>query len=62
MVTVEACDRCGADLSAVAPSDRERRVLYNIVFQVIEQRVGAEVKQCPNCQARNTGAFSSLAA
>ena len=56
-VTVETCDSCGADLSEVAPSDRERRVLYDIVFQVIEQRVEAEVKQCPDCQARNKGAF-----
>ena len=56
-VTVEACDRCGADLSEVAPSDRERRVLYDIVLQVIEQRVEAEVKQCPDCQARNKGEF-----
>ncbi len=56
-VTVETCDSCGADLSEVAPSDRERRVLYDIVFQVIEHRVEAEVKQCPDCQARNKGAF-----
>ena len=56
-LTVAACDSCGADLSDVAPTERERRVLYDIVFQVVEQRVTAEVKQCPDCQARCKPAF-----
>ena len=56
-VPVTACDDCGADLSGVDPVDRECRVLYDIVFQVIEQRVEAEVKQCPACQARSKGQF-----
>ena len=56
-LTVAVCDRCGTDLSDVAASERERRVLYDIVFQVVEQRVTAEVKQCPHCQARCKPAF-----
>ena len=56
-LTVEACDRCGADLSQVAASDRERRVRYDIVFQLIEHRVEAELKHCPDCQARSKAAF-----
>ena len=56
-LTVAACDSCGADLSDVAASERERRVLYDIVFPVVEQRVTAEVKQCPHCQARCQPAF-----
>ena len=56
-LTAAVCDSCGADLSQVAPSERERRVLYDIVFQVVEQRVTAEVKQCPDCQARCKPAF-----
>ena len=56
-LTVEACDSCGSDLSDVDPLDRERRILYDIVFQVIEQRVEAEVKQCPDCQARSKAQF-----
>jgi transposase len=56
-LTAAVCDRCGADLSDVAPLERERRVLYDIVFQVVEQRVTAEVKQCPHCQARCQPAF-----
>ena len=56
-LTVVACDRCGSDLSDVAPLQRERRVRYDIVFEVVEQRVAAEVKQCPDCQARSKAAF-----
>ena len=52
-LTVESCHQCGADLAQVAASQRERRVLYDITFQVSEQRVEAEVKHCPACQARN---------
>ena len=56
-LTVAVCDSCGADLSQVAPLERERRILYDIVFQLVEQRVTAEVKQCPDCQARCKPAF-----
>ena len=56
-LTVAACDNCGADLSQVAASDRERRVLYDIVFQLVERRVEAEVKHCPACQARSKAEF-----
>ena len=56
-LTVEACDSCGADLSQVAASERECRVLYDIVFQVIEHRVEAGCQQCPHCQARSKADF-----
>ncbi len=46
--TVAACDACGADIDG--PVDRERRVLYDIVFEVVERR--AEIKECPKCKAR----------
>ena len=55
--TVEACDACGADLSDVDPVDRERRILHDIVFEVVERRVDAEVKECPECRARTKGQF-----
>ena len=54
-ITVEACDNCGTDLSNVDPIDRDRQILYDIVFQVIEHRV--EVKQFPDGQARSKAAF-----
>ncbi len=56
-VAVEACDACGADLSGVDPVDRERRVLRDIVFEAVERRAEAEVKECPECRARTRGRF-----
>ncbi len=44
--TVAACDACGADIDG--PVDRERRVLYDIVFEVVERRA----EECPKCKAR----------
>ncbi len=43
-IVVDACDACGADLHDVDPVDRECRVLYDIVFEVVERRVEAEIK------------------
>jgi len=56
--TVETCDACGADLTGVDPVSRERRILYDIVFEVVEHRVDAEVKECPDCRTRTKGRFS----
>ncbi len=59
-ITVDAGDACGADLDDVDPVDRERRVLYDIVFEVVERRVDAEIKECPKCRARTKGRFPDL--
>ena len=56
-VAVEACDACGADLSGAGPVGRERRILHDIVFEVVERRVDAEIKECPDCRARTRGRF-----
>ena len=56
-VTVATCHACGADLAGVDPVGRERRILYDIVFEVVERRVEAEVKQCPDCRTRTKGRF-----
>ena len=56
-VTVETCDACGGDLGDVDPVDRERRILYDIVFEVVETCVDAEIKECPGCRARTKGRF-----
>ncbi len=53
--TVAACDACGADIDG--PVDRDRRVLYDIVFEVVERRVDIEIKECPKCKARTKGRF-----
>ena len=55
--SVETCDACGADLTGIDPVSRERRILYDIVFEVVEHRVDAEVKECPDCRTRTKGRF-----
>ena len=55
--TVEVCDSCGTDLSDIEPSAREQRVLRDIKFTVVEVKVDAEIKDCPECRARTKGRF-----
>ncbi len=54
---VTACRQCGHDLSGTACSGHEARVEIDIVFETVERRVEAEIKDCPRCRARNKGAF-----
>ena len=56
-VTAETCEACGGDLSHVDAIDRERRILFDIVFEVACRRVDAEIKECPDCRARTKGRF-----
>ena len=56
-VAVETCEACGGGLSNVDAIRRERRILFDIVFEVVERRVDAEVKKCPECLARTKGRF-----
>ena len=56
-VAVETCEACGGGLSDVDAIGRERRILFDIVFEVVERRVDAEVKECPECRARTKGRF-----
>ena len=55
--TVEVCDSCGTDLSDIEPWAREQRVLRDIKFTVVEVKVDAEIKDCPECRARTKGRF-----
>ena len=55
--TVEVCDTCGADLSGIEPSACEERIHLDIMFEVVEKKVVAEIKQCPKCRARTKGRF-----
>ncbi len=41
----------------VDPVDRERRVLYDLGFEVVERRVDAEIQEGPKCRARPQGRF-----
>ncbi len=55
--TVDACDGCGADLPDVEPSSREQRIQYDPEFTVVERRVVAETRDCPECRTRTKGRF-----
>ena len=54
---VTECRQCGHDLTATAGSGHERRVEVDIVFETVERRVDAEIKDCPHCRARHRGPF-----
>ena len=54
---VAECRRCGHGLGGVACAGHEVRVEVDIVFETVERRVEAEIKDCPRCRARNRGAF-----
>ena len=56
-VTVETCERCGADLSDLEPCGHECRVIYDIIFTFTETRITAEIKGCPFCRSRTKGQF-----
>ena len=47
----------GTDLSDVEPCAREQRVLRDIKFTVVDLKVDAEIKDCPECRARTKGRF-----
>lgn len=58
-VEVNHCDHCGEDLSGVAAVDSERRTQIDIVFEKVVTHIDAQIKECPNCDGRVKGAFSS---
>ena len=54
---VSACRACGSDLKHIDPTDHERRVHVDIVFETREVTVEAEIKTCPHCRAKTRGRF-----
>ena len=58
--SVEACESCGASLSAVAAIDYERLQVHELPplrLQVIEHQ--AEIKCCAQCEWHTRGQFPS---
>ena len=54
---VTACRRCGHDLSRTPCSGHEQRIEVDIVFETVERRITAEIKNCPRCRTRTRGRF-----
>ena len=54
---VTACRRCGHDLSGTPCSGHEQRIEVDIVFETVERRITAEIKNCPRCHTRTRGSF-----
>lgn len=54
---VTVCESCGEDLRNTPCQGVERRTRIDIVFEKVVSHVDAEIKQCPQCQAKTKGAF-----
>ena len=46
VLSVDACQRCGEDLTDAACTGRERRTLIDIVFEKVVRHVDAQIKLC----------------
>lgn len=57
LAEVNACERCGEDLSETPCRAHERRTRIDIVFEKVLSHVDAEIKHCPRCQAPTKGRF-----
>lgn len=55
--TVSFCEHCGEDLRKVPSQAHERRTQIDIVFEKVLSHVDAEIKDCPQCDARTIAAF-----
>lgn len=56
---VDTCAQCGASLSDTPCCGHERRTRIDIVFEKVVSHLDAEIKECPQCQARTKGTFPS---
>ena len=45
------------DLTGTACTGHEQRIEVDIVFETVERRVTAEIKNCPRCHTRTKGSF-----
>ncbi len=50
-LTVDACARCGEDLTDTAATGHERRALVDIVFEKVVRHADADIKHCPRCHS-----------
>ena len=54
---VDACARCGEDLTDTACTGHERRTLIDIVFEKVVRHADADIKHCARCHAETRARF-----
>jgi len=57
IVTVDACQSCGADLRDSPSQPRQRRTRIDILFEKVVEHVEVEVKECAGCNRLTKGRF-----
>ena len=57
VLSVDACERCGEDLSDAACLGHERRTLIDIVFEKVVRHADAQIKHCPRCHTDTRARF-----
>ena len=57
VLTVDACQRCGEDLTDAACTGHQRRTLIDIVFEKVVRHADAQIKHCPRCHAEARARF-----
>ena len=57
VLSVDACGRCGEDLTDAACTGHERRTLIDIVFEKVVRHADAQIKHCPRCHAETRARF-----
>ena len=57
VLSVDACGRCGEDLTDAACTGRERRTLIDIVFEKVVRHVDAQIKHCARCHTETRARF-----
>ena len=57
VLRVDACQRCGEDLSDAACLGHERRTLIDIVFEKVVRHHDGEIKHCPRCRTETRARF-----
>ena len=54
---VDACARCGEDLTDTACTGHERRTLVDSVFEKVVRHADADIKHCPRCHTETRARF-----
>ena len=57
VLSVDACGRCGEDLTDAACLGHERRTLIDIVFEKVVRHADAQIKHCARCHAETRARF-----